>query len=444
MLEAIQWLLEAGHEFYLVWHPPVHEVSIYLYNAIFFPVLFFSSLFYILAFSGMFSNPRPPRPVKISQWPRVSVQIPTLNEIVALRCARKCLKFDYPKDRYEIIIGDDSDNMAVSMKIDEFSKKHQDLVKVTRRENREGFKAGNLNNMLMHSSGDIVVIFDSDFIPPRNFLRKAIPPFVRDKKLGYVQAKWRYINMEQNIVTRFASAVLMLYHNLLAAINSRARVPLLFGSGQAVRKELLLKLGKWQEGSLTEDVEFSLRALKAGYRSVYLSDLQVSGEVPFTKKGFFRQQKKWAYGNARAFLDHKRWILFGRGLNPLQRAVITFTTLGYIASPFLVLFMFLGVTSFMTGDPAAINWSRFLSTTGFTMLVNSGFVVATLAALSKERRVRMFFHILAGSLTVGLYTSFGVTLGFLQAITGRRMDWYMIRKAGNETEKSELRPSNLS
>jgi cellulose synthase/poly-beta-1,6-N-acetylglucosamine synthase-like glycosyltransferase len=432
MLEAIAGLVDAGYQFYLVWSPPVHEISLYLYNVLFFPILFFSSLFYILAFSGLFTNPRPLRAPRISRWPRVTIQIPTLNEIVALRCARKCLSLDYPRGRYEIIIGDDSDSPEVSRAIDGFARKHPGRLRVTRRRVKQGFKAGNLNHMLKCSSGEIIVTFDSDFIPPRDFLRKVVPPFVRDRKMGCVQAKWKYLNMEQNMVSRFASTILMVYHNLIACINSRAGVSLLFGSGQAIRKDLLTELGGWQEGSLTEDVEFSLRTLKAGYRTRYLSSFEIPGEVPFTARGFFRQQKKWAYGNARAFLDHKRWILFGRGLNPIQRSAITITTLGYVFSPILVLFMLMGAISFMTGEPATIDVARFLNTTGWIMLVNSGFMAAAMAALLKEKKTRMILHALAGAVTVGLYISFGVTSGFLRALAGRRVDWYMIRKAGNE------------
>ncbi|MFX0204254.1 MAG: glycosyltransferase, partial [Candidatus Hodarchaeota archaeon] len=310
MLEAIAELMNAGYEFYRVWSPLVHEISLSLYNVLFFPMLFFSSLFYIMAFSGIFAKPKAIQIPKISNWPKVTVQIPTLNEIVALRCAKKCLEFDYPKNKFEIIIGDDSNDPQISKSIDNFAAKHPQ-VRITRRKVKEGFKAGNLNHMLRYSKGDIIVTFDSDFIPPRDFLKRVLPPFVKEKKLGCVQTKWKYINMKQNIVTKFASSVLMLYHNLLACINSRAGVSLLFGSGQAVRKNLLIKLGAWQNGSLTEDVEFSLRVLKAGYKIHYLSDFSTPGEVPFTTNGFFKQQKKWAYGNARAFLDHRRWILFG-------------------------------------------------------------------------------------------------------------------------------------
>jgi cellulose synthase/poly-beta-1,6-N-acetylglucosamine synthase-like glycosyltransferase len=441
MPDPITDIIAAGYQFYLAWSSPVHEVSIYLYNTLFFPMLFFSSLFYIMAFSGVLSSPRALRRPRISRWPRVTVQIPTLNEIVALRCAKKCLDFDYPKNRYEIIIGDDSSDPKISRAISDFARKYPGRVKVTRRRVRQGFKAGNLNHMLKHSSGEIIVTFDSDFIPSRDFLKKTVPHFVRDRKIGCLQTKWKCINRDQNLVTKFASAMLMLYHNLLASINSRAGVSLLFGSGQAVRRELLIKLGGWQEGSLTEDVEFSLRTLKSGYGILYLSDFTVLGEVPFTAKGFFKQQKKWAYGNARAFLDHWRWILSGKDLNPVQRSSLTFTLVGYIASPFIVSFMLMGILSFMTGEPANIDVARFISSTGWTMAVNSGFMLALVVALLKEREVRMTLHVLAGSVTVGLYTAFGVTSGFFRAMAGRKVDWYMIRKAGNESVQKPLRPS---
>ena len=99
--------------------------------------------------------------------PFVTIQIPTFNELAAIRCAKKCLEFDYPKNKYEILIGDDSSNKEVSKKIDAFAAKY-DNVSVTRRGNNLGFKAGNLNNMLKISKGEILVLFDSDFIPKRD------------------------------------------------------------------------------------------------------------------------------------------------------------------------------------------------------------------------------------------------------------------------------------
>jgi len=432
MLDLIIAQLEWFLSFYLIWSPSVHAMAIYLYDVLFFPMLFFSLMFYFIAFSGVFAKKPAPTPLaRIRNWPKVSIHIPTLNEIVAIRCAKECLKMDYPKDRMEILIGDDSTQKAVSRKLDDFARRHP-MILVTRRRKKTGFKAGNLNHMLKESSGEIIVNFDSDFIPPKDFLRKVVPEFVRDESMGFVQAKWDYMNMTQNLVSRFATAVLMMYHNVLAHLNNYAGVPLLFGSGQAVRKEVLEDLGGWHEGHVTEDVDLSVRALEAGWKSKYCSDVKVSGEVPFTAEGFFKQQKRWAYGNTKTFMDHKRWIMLGKNLYITQRIMITLTTMGYLASIVLILFMFFGALSFMTATPEALNISLFFRTTAWIMVINSGFLVAMSVALVKENRISMLLHVLIGAFTIGLYSAIGVTQGFLKALAGRDIEWYMIRKPGNE------------
>ncbi len=410
----------------------IHEYSLSFYGTVLILMMFFSGIFYFLALYGFFIKKEGVRRGRIGgRLPFVTVQIPTRNDAVALRCAKKCLQFDYPKDRFEIIIGDDSDDRDVSRRIDEFAKRHPQ-VKVTRRGSNRGFKAGNLNYMLKRSKGEIIVVFDSDFIPSRDFLKKVVPPFMKDRNVGCVQTKWQYFNLGQNRVTKLASAILMVYHNILAVLNSRNNVSLLFGSAQAVRKDLLVKMGGWQEGSLTEDVEFSLRVLKEGYRTVYLSNYETKGEVPFTLKSFFRQQRKWAYGNTKAFLEHCKWILFGKNLSPVQRSLLVFTLVGYVSGPILVLFTLSGIISFATGTPSPINIHKFLSVTGWMLLVNSGFLAAALVALGKEKRIRMALSVIGSSLTVGFVVSIGVAQGFVKALLRKRMDWYVVPKTGEK------------
>ncbi|HDD72727.1 MAG TPA: glycosyltransferase, partial [Candidatus Aenigmarchaeota archaeon] len=142
----------------------IHELSLSFYGVILIPMILFSIIFYLLALYGIFSGKDKKQrrfSVKGEQLPFVTIQIPTRNEPVALRCAERCLRFDYPKDRFEIIIGDDSDNPEVSRMIDRFAAKHPQ-IRVTRRGSNKGFKAGNLNYMLKYSKGDIIVVFDSD------------------------------------------------------------------------------------------------------------------------------------------------------------------------------------------------------------------------------------------------------------------------------------------
>ncbi len=112
--------------------------------------------------------------------PSVTVQIPTYNEIAALNCAQMCINFDYPSDKLQIILGDDSSDVEISNQIDNFAQQNQDKILVTRRGNNIGFKPGNLNHMLPYSTGEIILIFDSDFLPKRDFLKKIVKPFINN------------------------------------------------------------------------------------------------------------------------------------------------------------------------------------------------------------------------------------------------------------------------
>jgi cellulose synthase/poly-beta-1,6-N-acetylglucosamine synthase-like glycosyltransferase len=414
----------------------VHDFSTSAFHSLVLPVALCSIFFYVLGISGFFYGKKRFMSKKLDALPKVTIHIPTFNELVALRCAEHCLKFDYPKNKYEIIIGDDSSDPEVSQAIDNFAKKHRGRVKVTRRGSNAGFKAGNLNHMLRYSKGDIVVIFDSDFIPTRDFLPRIVQPFA-DPKVACVQAKWSYINMEQSPTSKFASTVLMVYHNLLAKLNNNAGVALLFGSGEAIRKSVLEGLGRWQEGSVTEDVEFSVRALAKGYKTVYIDNLLVEGEVPYNIRGLRTQQRRWAYGNMKAFLDHKRSIVFGK-FSPVQKFLMSATMLGYIASIFLLAFMFFGTVSFLTGTPSDINVIRLVKDVLFNFLISSGFTFAGIVALWKEKKLHSVVVVFFAAITIGILVSLSVCNGLLKVLRGKPMYWTMINKTGNENLSASL------
>lgn len=407
----------------------VHDVSTNAFHALVIPVAVFSILFYIFGVSGILQKKDKYRGGKISSLPKVTIQIPTFNEPVAIRCAEQCLRMDYPRNKYEVIIGDDSSDGEVSRLIDDFAAKYKGRIKVTRRGTNSGFKAGNLNYMLRQSKGEIIVVFDSDFIPPRDFLKKIVQPFA-DKKTACAQAKWEYINIDQSPTSKFASTVLMVYHNILARLNNRSGVSLLFGSGEAVRKDVLVKLGGWQEGSVTEDVEFSVRALIKGYKIAYVHDLDVAGEVPYNLRSLRTQQRRWAYGNTKAFLDHKKEIIFGK-FSIMQKALMTFTMLGYVSSFFLVAFMFFGAISFMTGETAQINVVRLVSDIAINFVLSSGFTFAGIIALWKENKLRHVIVVFFSALTIGILVSLSVCHGIIKALCGKPMYWTIIRKQGN-------------
>ncbi|MEM5799273.1 MAG: glycosyltransferase [Candidatus Aenigmatarchaeota archaeon] len=405
----------------------INSTSFFIYNLFFFPVMFFTLYFLLVSFISIFSRQKNNYKINPREWPFVTIQIPTYNELVALRCAKKCLQFDYPKNRYEIIIGDDSNKLEISKKIDEFAIKNG--IKVTRRGSNKGFKAGNLNHMLKFSRGEIIVVFDSDFVPDKNFLKRIIQPFLSDKKIGCVQARWSFINERQNLVTKFGSGIVMVYQRLIAPINNILQVPLLFGSGQAIRKDLIKKLGGWQEWSLTEDVEFSVRVLKAGYKIVYLHDLSVKGEVPFTVKDLRKQQRKWAYGNFNTFIDHWKSILFGKFSLP-QKVMLIMTLTGYISSIFLLIFILSGFIYFWTGESTPFNIIKFSKETLKSAFASSGFLMAMLIVLKKERKTGMFKQIIIGAFTIGIAVTIGIASGITNAILRKRLNWYVIPKKG--------------
>jgi cellulose synthase/poly-beta-1,6-N-acetylglucosamine synthase-like glycosyltransferase len=182
--------------------------------------------------------------------PFVTVQIPTRNEVIALRCAKRCIDFDYPKDRYEIIIGDDSNDPDVSRQLVEFAESNEG-VRVIKRLDNVGFKPGNLNNMLKYSNGEVLVIFDSDFTPGKDFLRRIVTPFIHDPDVSAVQAKWNFSNFNRNFVTVMASTIVYIFHHVMLSFMSKCGSGSLCGSAEAVRKSDLVKLGGWKSGSLT-------------------------------------------------------------------------------------------------------------------------------------------------------------------------------------------------
>ncbi len=391
------------------------------------------SLFYmgIMLYSLFVKKRIVRKPVKDSDLPFVSINIPTYNETAALNCARRCLDFDYPKEKYEIIIGDDSDNRQISKQIDTFASKYAQ-VRVTRRGSNSGFKPANLNYMLKRSRGEFLVIFDSDFLPEQDFLRKIIEPFVYDDNLAVVQARWRISNFKQNITTILGGSIsLVMHHFAMPVMARKLDTSFLCGSAEAVRKSALLDVGGWKEGSLTEDIECSLRLLKKGYRLTYLEDLECDCETPFTVKDFCKQQMRWAYGVISAFKDHFTSFFSSKKVTSKEKLAGSMMLAGYTFSFLLMCLFVIGALSFITDKPAPINWALFLSETTRNILLTSGVMLVTLIALVKKNYLRYLGQLFAATFSIGLLVTGYVNVGIIKAVFGRPMHWFMISKLGN-------------
>lgn len=394
---------------------------------------FVSAIFFIMSIIALFSkDKRKEYKFDRAKAPFVTIQIPTYNELAALNCADKCLDMDYPKDKYEIIIGDDSNDPEVSKRIDEFAARHKGMVKVTRRGANIGFKPGNLNHMLKYTDGEIIVVFDSDFLPDTNFLKRIVSPFQKDEKIGGVQVRWKFINMHQNAYSLLGSLIVVGFHQVyLPFMKKIGGVSFLCGSAEAVRKDLLVRLGGWKSGSLTEDIEYSIRLINAGYRIHYLEDLECFCEAPFTAKDLFKQQMRWSFGVTKSLVTHFPAYSTNRRLKVKDKVLIPFQGIGYLFSFLVVMLFTTGFISFMSHPPAPIDIARFSFELARNVLLSSGVVFASWVGLWKTNGVKHTLKALRTSFTVGLVVVFYVNLGVFKALLGREMHWFMLKKQGN-------------
>ena len=238
--------------------------------------------------------------------PRVTVQLPIYNErYVAPRLVAAVLDFDYPTERLEIQILDDSTDDTgerIEAVLEEASKRGRPLpaVRHLRRRGREGFKAGALAAGLSEARGELIAIFDADFVPGPDFLRRTVPAFA-DPGLGMVQARWDHMNRNDSLLTR-AQAVLLDGHFLVEQ-EARYRSGCFFnfnGTAGVWRRRAIEEAGGWKFDTLTEDLDLSYRAQLAGWRFALMTDLAVPADLPARVNDFKSQQYRWARGTAQA------------------------------------------------------------------------------------------------------------------------------------------------
>ncbi|MBN2560168.1 MAG: glycosyltransferase family 2 protein [Phycisphaerae bacterium] len=233
--------------------------------------------------------------------PRVTIQLPMFNEqYVARRIIEAACRIDYPRDRLEIQVLDDSTDETVEIARETAARMRAEghPVVFLHRDNREGYKAGALEAGLKVATGEFVVIFDADFIPPEDIIHELVDYFA-DPKVGMVQARWEHINREQSLLTK-TQAVLLDGHFVIehAARNRSGRFMSFNGTAGAWRRTCIEDAGGWQHDTLTEDLDLSYRAQMKGWKFLYLPNVTSPAELPPEMNGFKSQQHRWAKGGA--------------------------------------------------------------------------------------------------------------------------------------------------
>ncbi len=233
--------------------------------------------------------------------PLITTQIPLYNEFnVAARIIEAVAAIDYPRGKHQIQVLDDS-NDETRVLIDRVAATMQrdgHWIEVFRRDNRQGFKAGALKAGLEKAKGEYVAIFDGDFVPKPDFLRKTLPLLVHDKKLALVQGRWTHLNPRENILCRTQSVGIDGHFSIEQAARASNDLFLNFnGTAGLWRKRAIYDCGNWEGDTLTEDMDLSYRAQLAGWRLTFRADAAVPAELPSSFVAFKNQQFRWAKGS---------------------------------------------------------------------------------------------------------------------------------------------------
>ncbi len=233
--------------------------------------------------------------------PLVTTQIPLFNEFnVAVRVMEAACAMEYPEGLHEIQVLDDSTDETREL-VDRTADRLQQeghWIRVIRREDREGYKAGALEEGTRQAAGNLLAIFDADFVPPTDFLLRTVPFFLDDAKLGLVQARWGHLNPRRSLLTRAQSVGID--GHFMVEQSARAWNGLFMnfnGTAGIWRREGIEAAGGWSWDTLTEDMDLSYRMQLAGWGAVYLPDLVVPAEIPEVVTALKTQQFRWAKGS---------------------------------------------------------------------------------------------------------------------------------------------------
>ena len=242
-------------------------------------------------------------PVPRERWevlPRVTVQLPIFNEMyVVERLIAAVCELDYPLDRLEVQVLDDSTDETTGIArrtVDAWKARGIDIHYI-HRTNRQGFKAGALEHGLQTATGEFVAVFDADFVPPRDFLRKTVNHFT-DGGVGMVQVRWEHLNRGYSSLTEVQS-ILLDAHFVIehTARNRSGRFFNFNGTAGIWRRTTIASAGGWQHDTLTEDLDLSYRAQMKGWKFVFLPEVVAPAEIPVEMSAFKSQQHRWAKGS---------------------------------------------------------------------------------------------------------------------------------------------------
>ncbi|MGH2642476.1 MAG: glycosyltransferase, partial [Chitinophagaceae bacterium] len=366
---------------------------------------------------------KPQAPLQQDQpWPSVTVQLPVYNEkYVVGRLIEAVMALDYPDEKLEVQILDDSTDETTDLiikKIKEY-KESKIVTQHFQRKDRKGYKAGALACGLSKARGEFIAIFDADFIPRPDFLKRTIPCF-NHEKTGMVQTRWGHLNRDFSLLTRIEAFALDAHFTIEQSGRNFSGGFMNFnGTAGVWRKQCIIDAGGWQDDTLTEDLDLSYRAQLKGWRFKYLEEVVSPAELPPVMSAIKSQQYRWSKGGA----ETARKML-GRVLRSKQSVKIkwlaTFHLLNTLVFP-AVLFSSVCSVPLLAVPEVFPSWKPYFGWTAvflFSFLIFGIFyyIVASQVWNDKNKVARfasIFPVFLAISMGLSLHNSVAVTAGWL-------------------------------
>lgn len=308
-----------GKEHY--WSHFTGKVIIIIYFACLLLVLFYAILQLSLAIAYVRNKRKKTTEVKPvydpANTPKVTVQLPMFNELyVADRIIEAVAAFDYPHDKLQIQVLDDSTDETkdvIAAKVAEVAARGINIQHI-HRVDRTGYKAGALDAAMDRVEGDFIAIFDADFVPDKDFLQKTMPYFT-DEKIGVVQTRWGHINKNYSLLTELQAFGLNGHFAIeQGGRNASGHFINFNGTGGIWRKKCIEDAGGWEHDTLTEDLDLSYRAQIKGWKFKYLEDVIAPAELPITMSALKSQQHRWMKGGAECFIKMWKRLITAKGV----------------------------------------------------------------------------------------------------------------------------------
>jgi cellulose synthase/poly-beta-1,6-N-acetylglucosamine synthase-like glycosyltransferase len=373
--------------------------------------------------------------------PLVTIQLPIYNEkYVAARLINAICGMDFPKERMEIQVLDDSDDETsniIETLVDKY-KKIGFKIAVFHRVNRSGYKAGALKDGLKFAKGEFIAIFDADFIPASDFLRKALRYF-DDSKIGLVQGRWGHINEKYSILTKAQAVSLDLHFFIEQKAKSLTHLFMNFNGTAGIWRTLCIKdAGGWHTSTLVEDLDLSFRAQMKGWKCIFDEDLVVNAELPVQMNAAKRQQFRWAKGSIQV-ANKLLIILLSHRKLPIDTKIQIFIQLTkHIINPlFLIQFLIFPILLLMNYQIYDTAWAPALGIVAYLLLGPATYLIMIRKIWREKWRIKALQYLFMIFYVSGI--SINNSVAIFDALFGRRNEFLRTPKFGIMEKNQEWR-----